>query len=172
MIFLSSSESGRAGLGEEGWFLRGMGMTSAVRSRAHRLTTPQTWRRVSPTASGQGCGLSKRNGPRMRVTEAASFGLVRAGRFRNLMGWSCRCCRVKSRNRRRSTHDESAVFGGRPCRGSKGRVDDHPTHRRTALPGSAPFFIALPRSVRRPTAAAGSLDRPWRRAAAKLRRRQ
>ena len=40
MIFLSSSESGRAGLGEEGWFLRGMGMTSALRSRAHRLTTP------------------------------------------------------------------------------------------------------------------------------------
>src|SRR5262249_31763398 len=31
----------------------------------------------------------------------------------------------------------------------EGRVDDHPTHRRTALPGSAPFFIALPRSVRR-----------------------
>ena len=75
MIFLSSSESGRAGLGEEGWFLGGIGMTSSVRSRAHRLTIPnghsKVWflevligrtaqvpRAVSPMQH------NKRNGPR------------------------------------------------------------------------------------------------------------
>ena len=74
MIFLSSSESGRAGLGEEGWFLRGMGMTSAVRSRAHRLTTPQNMASSFTNGKRPGVRLKQKKRPQEARPEAARSG--------------------------------------------------------------------------------------------------